>query len=472
MTFDYFKSSYFINFMNCSVDRNTLIGIINTTKNYPPVYDSTNAIIAHLEHAVYDDFKFITDFPLHHIKSNKEFRLISYVSDELEESARCSQEEGVFFVTVSYRLLCKLVLLAQKLAPLIKTFEAPEPDSRYPISHDEELLQLINGTGSIDIELARETAFSWFNESYHRGFGPQVIFYDLVRLVFLHEWSHCILGHIEQVNRELGLSSLKEHDVNPTKEYKGYSRPNMLLQAIEMEADRVAISTLTVQLMIGIDASIALFGEDDINLGDRLSVVVLAIAAYSAVWHVKEKKEGFPDHLATIDVDMIIDSSHPPAIFRFKSMFRYLCVNITNLSMERGISISAAKHFSNPDLNLDDARQALLIQSTMGQSLLEHIVRMSSHEYMQDLIELCHYFGGYLRGFAPVKFVPRLQNYEKSYSRILYEDLKKVKAETCNCAYVVRTLKKGVLHQKYYPHLLFFLEPNEEVTEGKIFPGG
>ena len=73
--------------------------------------------------------------------------------------------------------------------------------------------------------------------------GGFALFYDLLRLVWLHEWAHALCGHAGLAHKELGLLRLHEfaaeREGEDVVEGLGFPR-HEVMQALELHADGFA----------------------------------------------------------------------------------------------------------------------------------------------------------------------------------------------------------------------------------------
>jgi len=449
-----FSGSHFVR-PEVSSDCEKLTSFIAQKTHLPTIYSKQNDIIKHTLCAILSDFNHIKSANLVTIDGSKTFNSLSYISFEDCDVARCSIEDGVYIVTVSFSLLCRLILIADQLYPII---EYKGKLSNEESIDDTRLWNLINENTDVNESVAISIAEKWRRNYSKSGLGSHIVFYDLVRMIWLHEWSHCIYGHLEIAKSELGLTQLKEHDILNPFSQQNHSKLKTL-QSMEFEADKTAISTMVFQILKGFDPAMSLFSKQDTVLSNRLSILNLAVAAFTSLWSIKEIKNGIPKPPTSFGLDEIVNSSHPPAILRYVSMTEMMCINITNCSIEYGISDFAAKH---PEVHQNLYLYSILNQRPT-QSFLELLTRALSSYMLGKLRDHCSYFYDYTAGQAPVKFSRRLDRPFKTYLILIEKEMRDFHKKTLDTLYVTNNDSIDFKNDVFYHKLLIQKEKGREL---------
>lgn len=124
-----------------------------------------------------------------------------------------------------------------------------------------------------------------------------ILFADMLRFVWCHEWMHGLAGHAKAAQEGLGIPGIAEMDASVTGEAARITR------AMEFEADALSIDALRHQIAAGLDIPGRIVSFSG-GLEDRLYYLVLAISIM--ITHLSVLERARP----------AADRSHPPAALR------------------------------------------------------------------------------------------------------------------------------------------------------------
>jgi hypothetical protein len=245
--------------------------------------------------------------------TGREFDLAAYYADDLDTQAWCAAHDGRFLACIGMGFVCRLVKICDRIGAAILPL-ALKADGGFsrpaPAAFDGELAALIRG--DIDVSRAEAQAIASAWPAPHAwglqcGFGGWALFYDLLRLVWLHEMAHALCGHVAVVQDRLGLAGLQEFaaEREAAVRVQDLDLPrHLVLQAFETHADEFAAAYCIEQLLFVKDPPSAIAGPR-VDLASRLVVFNLACCVFAVMWAYAERA-GRP-----------VDSSHPPADFRY-----------------------------------------------------------------------------------------------------------------------------------------------------------
>jgi hypothetical protein len=196
----------------------------------------------------------------------------------------------------------------------------------------EELSRLVAGELDVSPAEADQIVNAWPDANLEGGelpLGPFALFYDLVRLIWAHEWAHALCGHVDVASEMLGFGRLHEFssdrpggDVVPEL---GAPRAEVL-QAMESHADEFATRLCVGEILWGHDPVGRLAGPK-INLVERMVFFNVACSVFAVIWALQERRYAredtfFPppreaDPNAPDLLFVPLRSSHPPAVLRY-----------------------------------------------------------------------------------------------------------------------------------------------------------
>ncbi|MCW8832627.1 MAG: hypothetical protein OQK03_04855 [Colwellia sp.] len=451
--------------------------MIKSNGHFPDVHDTHNTLLTHVNAAISGDLLAINLSKPKRVVDNKPYKALIYITTEVDEVARCTNEGDYYLITLSYSLICRIALIASRLDEVIicrrekqnfgdekRADNGSETYQDAELPHDDFLFGLLARSEDINQTDALRVSDSWIPNCKDHGFGTHMVFYDLVRMIVLHELAHCIFGHLEIVENTLGLMSLQEHELNSNQ--TGLSdKENELLQSIEFEADRIAISSMTAQILVGFDPAWVLFSNADIEIADRLSVLNLSIAIFSSLWDMNEIKKGISALPLAERVSKIIDSTHPPAKLRYANMSEFMLRNSSGIALKFNISDLAINTVEAKDnLNLK-----MILNQDPLQTVLEVITRQYSTFYIVKMKEVCEYFHQYLAAQGPLRFSRRLDRPINSYNQKLSDSMGIVRYSTLSKIYLSSNQDFFNMQEFYYPTLLVKTSKSESLELEDIY---
>jgi hypothetical protein len=194
------------------------------------------------------------------------------------------------------------------------------------------LAQLLSGETAVSTKEALGIVSAWPKpgKQEQRSLGAFAVFYDLLRLVWMHEWAHALCGHAAVAKSTMGLAQMHEfsaarQEARPVPEVGGYPA-NEVLQAMEIHADEFAVRYLVGAILWGSDPVGDLAGPH-INLVERLVIFNLACCVFAVIWSSAEQRYQpgltyYPPRppLASNDPEPLyvtFPTSHPPAALRY-----------------------------------------------------------------------------------------------------------------------------------------------------------
>lgn len=264
--------------------------------------------------------------------TGREFDLAAYYADDVDTQAWCAAHEGRFLACVGMGFVCRLVKICERvgaaLLPVALTadgsFARPAP-----AAVDEELVALVRGDADVSRAEAMAIASTWpapHAWGLQCGFGSWALFYDLLRLVWLHEMAHALCGHVNVVQDRLGLAGLQELSAERQARVRVQDLDlprHFVLQSFETHADEFATAYCVEQLLFVKDPASAIAGPR-VDLATRLVVFNLACCVFAVMWAQAEhggrpwtSPVPTPEQQAQGLRILPVDSSHPPADFRY-----------------------------------------------------------------------------------------------------------------------------------------------------------
>jgi hypothetical protein len=269
------------------------------------------------------------------LKRQSGFQCVSYYTDAPGVVAYCAGLADGYVAVMGAPFLRRLVKISDLVAPSIRAFiDTPgaEADERVAAEPLEELSELVAGDLDVSQAEADRIVTAWPAPNLEGGelpLGPFALFYDLVRLVWAHEWAHALCGHVDVAAEMLGFGRLHEFsserpvaDVVPEL---GYPRAEVL-QAIESHADEFAARLCVGEILWGHDPVGRLAGPR-INLVERMVFFNVACSIFAVVWALQERRYSGEDSFippaggyeadAAESLFVPLRSSHPPAVLRY-----------------------------------------------------------------------------------------------------------------------------------------------------------
>jgi hypothetical protein len=281
----------------------------------PPYYAPNNALTRHIYLAVGSLSDFLSS--RHHTNrvTHEEFSGIVYLADGAAVKPYTTAVQGTHVVVIGVQWVFQLVKICDRLTGALSQRPRTGPPSDHVLETlvDVKLSQLLVGGLPVSEAEAVQIADSWPLAPYTEDdLGPWAVFYDLVRLVWLHELAHALCGHLAFVRDHLALMAL--HSSTPDGEFRGTQLPvdgptAEIQQCLEMHADEFAVRSLLGEILYGVDP-VALMLYTNTDLGDRLLHLNTAFCVYAVLWELDEKKP-------TATSTGWADRSHPPVDLRY-----------------------------------------------------------------------------------------------------------------------------------------------------------
>ncbi len=282
----------------------------------PPPYLEDNALTRHLLSALF--FMSLELSHRNHVNPRAEgFRSVAYVASDPSITACCTKVGDTHVVIVGVQWLFRLVGLCDRLRPAL----ARRPRAGRPVADEtpapasEELTELLWGRTDIEAAEALAIAESW-PEAGAESLGIQMdawtVFYDLVRLVFMHEWAHALCGHVGLFQQELGVMRFHESSVDRASEgdfgQLGFPTSEVM-QCLEMHADEFSVRANVGELLYGYDPAGRVAGPKT-DLIDRMLLYNTACCVFTVIWALDELKLQGDEAPATA-------GTHPPVGLRY-----------------------------------------------------------------------------------------------------------------------------------------------------------
>ena len=313
-------------------EHNPLLDEIPAELAVPEPYIDENPLSEHMANAVRDLAVGLSEREHVNFKSQQPFKCISYYSDDPEVVAYCDGLDHLYFATVGVPFVRRLVGICNRIGPILDLgpwFHGPPHGAGAKHQPDETLRRLMAEETSISESKALEIVSSWPSAdtaSAQLDLGEYALFYDLIRLIWVHEWAHALCGHVSFASRNLHMMQLNEVSADrikgPLAKEMEYSRAE-ILQGIEMHADEFAARYCVGQILWGYDP-IGRIAGPVVNLGDRLLIFNIACCIFAILWSLLEKKYepgiSFYPSPASSDPEAsftLVKNTHPPAALRY-----------------------------------------------------------------------------------------------------------------------------------------------------------
>ena len=303
----------------------------------PLPYVHADALSKHMDNAM---FWAVLELDLRgHVNrpSGRDFRCIAYYADDPDVTAYCAEHQGSYLTVLGMPFVRRLAKVCQRLGDALLPLDlACFPASRDipPLAYDGVLSQLLQGDVEVSGTEAAQIAAAWphvetnAREGAPLELGAFVLFHDLVRLVWLHEWAHALCGHAVLARSHLGLDRLHEFSAErqSAQIVDGFGFPrNEVLQALEMHADEFAARYCVSALLRGPDPVEQITGSGT-NLSERLILFNLACCIFAVMWATAEQRYQpgmtiYPPRDARLSgktpLFLTYPTSHPPAELRY-----------------------------------------------------------------------------------------------------------------------------------------------------------
>jgi hypothetical protein len=345
--------------------------------NLPAPYYARDATTAHLKNAVYFTVLEMALSRYVETRTRRPFDCLSYYCDAPNVTAygqRCG--EG-YVVTMGVPFVRKLAMICGRIGAATRLWpRAPAANPRGRPEQDDELTRLLTQEVEVGRAEADRLIAAWpaaSTEFQKIGLGDYALFYDLIRLIWTHEWAHALCGHVALGETMLGLSAFHEVSAERLQCKLAADREppaTLVFQNLELYADQAAIGYCTRAILKGQDPVGTMAGLAD-DLCRRLVLLNMACGIVALFWWAEELRQ--------ITRDQPLKATHPPAALRYLR-FR---------TFQRMAVVARAK--SDPTLPLRVDAESLAALNTLASrsgvfsSLFEFTPVIHETPSMQDL---------------------------------------------------------------------------------------
>lgn len=392
----------------------------------PARYKGSNDFARHLDAAMASvalDMELLDHV---NMATGQRFECTAYYADDSETQAWCARHGSAHFSVLGITFARRLAAICQRIADAVLPLNlSAEP--REDLLHDPELATLLRDDASVSDNQLHAIVLRWPDPgslAMQRPLDGCALFYDMLRLVWMHELAHALCGHVAFVQERLGMQQLHEFAAERLEDAKASSGPprHELLQTLEVHADDFAARYCVGQMLAGSDPVNEMMGPR-IDLGQRQVVFNLACCIFTIMWSEAERRY-LPDvsFRAGISptgkphIHTVTPTSHPPAALRymrFRGTQQSLCEEFSKRRPESAaqtlsLLVDAASFGLVVELaQLDPAFERLLVTTP----LLARTPDMKILEaYEDELMELSAMLAPVL---ARNGYVPWLQQVEK-----------------------------------------------------------
>lgn len=288
------------------------------------------------------------------VATGHSFKCLSYYADAPDVVAYCMADGDNHLATIGAPFIRRLVKICDRLDAVLQRRPTISKDET-KLERDPELSALLAGDVQVDEAEANEIVSRWpeaGKEGQQIPLGPWALFYDLVRLVWVHEWAHALTGHVRFAARDLQLMGLEEFSAQRANfRMPGETQPpaHEIFQAIELHADEFATRYLTHEILWGYDPVGRLAGPK-VNLVDRFLIYNVAFCVFAVMWWMSERRHWpeqsfYPQRqpLESNEPEPIFGTfttTHPPAALRYMRFRDFQRELTAAASAEFGASLS------------------------------------------------------------------------------------------------------------------------------------
>lgn len=186
--------------------------------------------------------------------------------------------------------IARMTAICDRLTPMLRRM--PGEKDRPKAARDVQLVRLLRRFVTPNWAQADSIAKGFPDPmSQGAGFGGYMVLSDLVRLIWVHEWAHIMLGHVDLFalmgQRELDEHSSRRDSISGS--LNGAPWPHVL-QLFELHADQFAVSFLAQQILRGYDP-VGAMASAEVNLVHRLCILAAACAIFAVDASLKEAKK-------------------------------------------------------------------------------------------------------------------------------------------------------------------------------------
>lgn len=326
----------------------------------PLLYTGDNELSQHLWRAMWHPEAELSARQHVNESTGREFECSSYYADDPYVMAQCAMHGDRYLATLGIQFVRKLVKVCHQLVPALDI--RPRSPSRSTLedapglARDPALASLIEDETDVSESEALAIVATWPSataEGAQIELGAFTLFYDLIRLVWLHEWAHALCGHVAFASARLGIA-LNEFSADRVGEdqFGGLQHSRFeVFQALEIHADEFATDYLVPQILTGHDPAGVIAGPT-VDLVDRLLIFNVACAVFAVIWSRAERRlvpgmTWVPPRppLTSEEPEPLFQpfkTSHPPAVLRYLRFRNFLQLHATDYN-RRSHSLFSAK---------------------------------------------------------------------------------------------------------------------------------
>ena len=241
----------------------------------------------------------------HHDAEGYSFTNFSFYTNEDAPAALSADLNGISRSTISMGQVRQLAGLAHSIWQVLVPIFGADGASRLPAVAGLDTGRLLSLEQTVsDDELDRiigaYPAFLGLNLEWGTSVDSEfVLFGDMLRFAWCHEWFHGLAGHCRAMNERFGLADVGEIGTSTSE-----GDAALVRRAFEFEADAITTNLLMHQLLTGRDMPGRLVSWPD-RLDGRIALFVLALSTMMTMWDESDRGRALPDR------------SHPPAALRY-----------------------------------------------------------------------------------------------------------------------------------------------------------
>lgn len=326
------------------------------------------------------------------IDNRAEFHCLAYFKEENSTPACCQVIDDQHYIHISTDLIEKLALYSIQIGQILVLRNKKIPDLTYlkrTVKIDETLSRQESLT-DIERKSLLESVRKWpipeiDEQIMHDNISltEMVIFHDMLRLIFTHEFAHTVAGHTQYFQKTFGIQAMPEVGVeryvenlvenlaeNEMSKLKNVPTIHKL-QALELHADVFSLKWSVNQIICGHDP-IGITHKQPVDLVDRLCLFNIAACLITINWTISDYQinplatyrvkyapldelnpyaESGPDVIfSERNPFKVIRSTHPPAQLRYYRHFIF----VEQLSMELHSSELGARVGANSQILIRD----------------------------------------------------------------------------------------------------------------------
>ena len=245
----------------------------------------------------------------HRRNDGQELGCFSVLARSLQTTALAGHRAGFNYAVVDAGYVARMACICDRLTPVITAGNSGRGTQKF--DRDNELTMLLRRFKAPSWSEADAVA-KGFPDIFSTGnpFGGYMVFQDLIRLIWVHEWAHIMLGHSEIWSDFVSKNGFPEHAETRDESLALAIEDvpwSLALQTFELQADQFATSFISKQILYGWDPAAQLAGPN-IDLVQRLAVFAAACAVFAV-----------DSYLVQGERDPAF-ASHPGATLRYMTM--------------------------------------------------------------------------------------------------------------------------------------------------------